>query len=76
MFALACMPLANASIMWKENVHGDLSGDRLNPNHLTVSQGTNTGYGEPLKIQDSSTAYILIGIEAPVGFPSDRKTRY
>jgi hypothetical protein len=33
---------SRASIIWDESVNGDLSGDRLNPNHFILAQGTST----------------------------------
>lgn len=34
--------VSRATLIWDESLFGDLSGDRLNPNHFVLSQGANT----------------------------------
>lgn len=41
MLGLAVTSIGHAAIMWDESIHGDLTDDRFNPNHLSVSLGSN-----------------------------------
>jgi hypothetical protein len=35
-------PTACAAVVWDESIHGDLSGDRFNPTHITLAAGINS----------------------------------
>jgi hypothetical protein len=61
--ACAISAVSSAQVIWDENVHGDISGDRLNPDFVTLSAGSNF-----LMATSGPDDREYIRLDVPVGF--------